>query len=120
MSWRADQPCPDGVPPEDVVAYGLDAERGGHPDLAAHLEGCPACQAVLASAARVADASAVLRAAPAPSPQRVGDRALARVRLDVTARLLVRTVAGAFTRVARAVPDLFGNESGSRAGGPSS
>ena len=108
-------PCLQGIPPEDAAAWALDAEPRPDIDLAAHVPGCPACSAAVAAVAPAAHAAAALRTARPAAPVSVSERAAGRIGIEATTGVVLRTVLGAFGRVAKAVPDyLLAHDEGAR------
>lgn len=90
-----DEPPPD--PDRDTGE--LPVASGGEPD--------PSSPDQPAPQRSVDELAAFLRAEPTVAPQRVTERAVARVRVESTALALARTLGGAWLRVARALPDLL-------------
>lgn len=108
--------CPRSVEPEAVEGWVLDGEPHPEVDLAAHVPGCPACQAVRDGAERTRVLATALDDDAPQAPERVAARALGRVRVESTALLLARTFAGAGARVARALPAYLGADRQGRSG----
>jgi hypothetical protein len=97
--------CPLDLAPADVAAWAVDGEPVDGVDMPAHVQSCPACQAVAAAVAGSDEVGLALRSAGPAAPVAVSERAAGRIRIERTAAALAAALTDAVGRVAAAAVD---------------